>query len=149
MPRQGVGAHLATLRRRLREDRGSSVVEAVVIFPVFLLIIFALIQAGLFYYGRSAALAAAQQGLQAARVENGNTAAATLAAQNFLTSPRSGGALLDNLTITPTRTAVTTTVTVSGTVPSLIPGTTFTVTQTATGTVERVTAPGNSTGGGA
>jgi Flp pilus assembly protein TadG len=147
MPCQG--AHLATLKRRLRNDRGSSVVEAVVILPLFLLLIFTLVQAGLFYYGRSAALAAAQQGLQAARVENGTTTAATLAAQTFLRSPRSGGSLLDNLTITPTRTAVTTTVTVSGTVPSLLPGTTFTVTQTATGTVERVTVPGTAPGGGA
>ncbi len=39
--------------------------------------------------------------------------------------------------------------TVSGTVPSLLPGTTFTVTQTATGTVERVTVPGTAPGGGA
>lgn len=139
MPRRR--AHLAVLLDRLRQDQGSSVVEAVIIFPVFLLIIFGSVQAGIFFYGRSAALAAAQQGLQAARVEAGSTAAATTAAQDFLAGPGSGGGLLDAVTITPTRTAATSTVTVAGTVPSLIPGATFTVSQTATGTVERVTTP--------
>lgn len=130
---------------RLRDERGSSTVEAVILFPVFLLLIFAAVQAGVFFYGRSAALAAAQQGLQAGRVENGTTSAATDAAQRFIHSRGSGGALLNNVTITPSRTVDTTTVTVSGTVPSLIPGATFTVTQSASGTVERITTSGAGT----
>ncbi len=145
--RRGLRSHLAAVARWQRDDRGSSTVEAVILFPVFLLLIFAAVQAGVFFYGRSAALAAAQQGLQAARVENGTTDAATGAAQRFLRSGGSGGALLDNVTISPNRSADTATVTVSGSVPSLIPGATFTVTQSASGTVERLTSP-STTGAG-
>lgn len=121
---------------RLRDDSGSVAVETVIVFPVVLLLIFGAIQAGLYYYGRTTALAAAQQGVQASRVENGSATAGTAAARNFLAGPSS---LLRNVTVTPSRDAVNTTVTVAGTIPTLLPGFTFTVTQTATGTVERVT----------
>lgn len=127
---------------RLRDDRGSVSVETVIVFPVVLLLIFGAVQAGLFYYGRTTALAAAQQGVQASRVENGSAAAGTAAARSFLAGPSS---LLDNVTVTPRRDAVSTSVTVAGTIPTLLPGFTFTVTQTATDTVERVTT--RTTGG--
>lgn len=143
------GRLLDRVRHRLRSDRGASAVEAVILYPVVLLLIFATVQAGLFYYGRATALAAAQQGLQAARVETGSTTTGLGAAQEFLGEAGSGGGLLDNVTITPTRTAATTTVTVSATIPSLVPGATFAVSQTATGTVERVTTrTGGAAGGG-
>lgn len=121
---------------RLRDDRGSVATETVIVFPVVVLLIFVVVQAGLFYYGRSSALAAAQQGVQASRVENGSAAAGAAAARDFLTGP---GDLLTDVTVTQSRGAVDTTITVAGTIPTLLPGVTFTVNQTATGTVERVT----------
>lgn len=144
--RRGSASHPAGLLGRLHEDRGATAADAVIIFPIFLLIIFGAVQAGVFFYGRSAALAAAQQGLQAARVQNGDASAAADAARRFLQAGGSGGGLLSDANIIGTRTATTASVTVSGTIPSLVPGATFTVSQTAAGTVERVTT---SAGGGA
>lgn len=54
-------------RRRGVEERGSASVELVILFPALLLIVTALIQYSLWFHARSIALAAAQQGVSAAR----------------------------------------------------------------------------------
>jgi len=120
-----------------RDERGSVTVEAVILFPLALLLIFGAIQGGLYFYARSIATAAAEQGLQSARTEKGTAGAGGASAQQFLTASSKG--LLTDTGVTPTRTATTAAVTVTGTTPSLIPGFTFTVSQTAAGAVERVT----------
>lgn len=119
-------------------ERGSVTVESVILFPLALLLIFGAIQGGLYYYARSIATAAAEQGLQAARTEQGSAASGGASAQQFLTGGGSKG-LLTDITVDPTRTATTAAVTVTGAVPSLIPGLTLTVSQIAAGAVERVT----------
>lgn len=133
-PRDPVG-RFRTLASR--DERGSVTVEAVILFPLALLLIFGTIQGGLYFYARSIAAAAAEQGLQSARTEQGTAAAGGASAQQFLTVSSKG--LLTDTGVTPTRTATTAAVTVTGTAPSLIPGFTFTVSQTAAGAVERVT----------
>ena len=58
-----------------RDDRGSSVIELAVLAPGFLMIIMLIVQFGLWFNARQAALAAAQAGAQVAREDaatNGN-----------------------------------------------------------------------------
>jgi Flp pilus assembly protein TadG len=63
-------------RSRLRrDDRGSSVVELAVLAPGFLMIIMLIVQFGLWFNARQAALAAAQAGAQVAREDAATTAA--------------------------------------------------------------------------
>jgi Flp pilus assembly protein TadG len=126
---------------RSRDERGSVTVEAVVLFPLVLLLIFGAIQAGLYYYARSIAMAAAEQGLQSERTEQGTTGAGAGATQTFLSGASKG--LLTGTAVIPTRTATTAAITVTGQVPSLIPGLTLTVSQTAAGAVERITTTGS------
>jgi Flp pilus assembly protein TadG len=62
-------------RSRLRrDDRGSSVVELAVLAPGFLMIIMLIVQFGLWFNARQAALAAAQAGAQVARENAAMTA---------------------------------------------------------------------------
>lgn len=128
-------------RVRGRDERGSGVLQLVVVFPVVLLLIFGVVQGALYYHARDVALAAAQQGLAAARVEDGSAAAGGARARAFLA--RAGDGLLVEVSVSPARTAVAASVTVRGRSLSLAPGLPgMSVSQTAAGTVERLTAPG-------
>ena len=49
-------------------DEGSTTLELAILFPVLLLVVTALVQYGLWFHARSVALAAAQEGVSAARV---------------------------------------------------------------------------------
>lgn len=62
----------AWLRRR--GDRGSNVVELAVLAPAFLMVIMLIVQFGLWFNARQAALAAAQAGAQVAREDAAMTA---------------------------------------------------------------------------
>lgn len=53
------------------DERGVATIELAVIFPVTLLIVFAIIQFGVWYHASDVAKAAAQEGVRAERVEGG------------------------------------------------------------------------------
>lgn len=112
------------------------------LFPVVLLATFALIQGALYYHARDVALAAATDGLTAARARTGSGAEGRDAAAAFLR--RAGGDdVLQGPSVTADRTATTATVTVRGRAMSLVPGLAgWSVTQTASGPVERFTRAG-------
>ena len=55
--------------RRRSDDRGASAVEFAVIAPTLLLLIFFIIQGGLYFYGRSVALQAARDGVSQLRLQ--------------------------------------------------------------------------------
>src|ERR1700753_4320763 len=59
--------------RRRRDDRGTSVIELAVLAPAFLMIIMLIVQFGLWFNARQAALAAAQAGAQIAREDAATT----------------------------------------------------------------------------
>jgi len=126
-------------------DRGFVTLELVVLFPVLLLLLFALIQGALFFHGRNVALAAAEQGVRAAR-SDGQPSPASLAtthARQFLIDT---GELanLSELTITPAVTATEVRVTVTARTVSLLPGIPGPqVSQTASGPRERFTSRTN------
>ncbi len=123
---------------RPRGEQGSSSVEVAVIFPVVLLLLMTLVQAALWFYARSAALGAAQEGAREGRVQPASTARAESAAEDFL--DQTAADLLTGRDVTVTGSATTVAVTVTGTSISLFPGLSgWSVTQTAVGPIERPT----------
>src|SRR3712207_8131812 len=67
--------------RRLTGERGAASLELAVVFPVVLLLVMTLIQAALWFYARSVALGAAQEGAREGRVQPASTARAQSAAE--------------------------------------------------------------------
>jgi Flp pilus assembly protein TadG len=108
----------------------------VVLMPLLFGLVFTGLQAGLYFYGRTAASSAASVGARAGAAENGTTAACHQAAIAFLTSLRDA---LSNPQITCTVTATTVTVRVSGATLSVIPGWTLQADQQVTLPKERIT----------
>ena len=60
--------------RRHRNQRGDATLEAVLAVPVLLLLIFMVLQFGLYYHAAHSAEAAAQEGARAARLDGGTAA---------------------------------------------------------------------------
>jgi Flp pilus assembly protein TadG len=126
----------ATLRRRAFDERGSMSVQMVVLMPLLFGIAFTGMQAGLFFYGCSAALSAATTGARAAAAEHGTTTDCHQVAEAFISQL---GDVLTNPSIDCARTATTVTVRVAGTTLSVIPGWQPIAEQVAVQQVERVT----------
>jgi Flp pilus assembly protein TadG len=125
--------------RRPRQDSGALTLSYVIIVPVFLLFLMVIIQVALWFLARSAALAAAREGVDAARVQPVSMAAGVQAARSFART--SGAGYLLSPRAYPYRTATTIVITVTGTVPSLVPWLPINVTQVAQAPVERFTTP--------
>ena len=128
-----------------RGDGGGGTLELTVLFPVVLLFFFGVIQGALYFHGRNVAMAAAEQGVRAARAD-GQTdrpGTATSRARAFLADTGE----LDNLTalrITPDIAARTVRVTVTAKTISLLPGVPGPrISQTASGVIERFTNNSN------
>lgn len=119
------------------EDRGSAV-QAAVLFPFLIIVTFAIIQGGIWFYARSAALNAAEEGLQAARAENGSTAAAVAATTSFLQRAGSGAVLNPSTQVNAGPATITVTVSGESTaIVDFLPLPRFS--QTVTGAAERFT----------
>ncbi len=122
--------------RRLAGERGAASVELAVVFPVVLLLVMTLIQAALWFYARSVALGAAQEGAREGRVQPASMARAETAAESFL--DQTAADLISGGTVTVTGSAASIEVTVTGTSISLLPGLSgWAVAQTAVGPIER------------
>ena len=127
-------------RWHARDERGSATVEAAIVFPVVLFLIFGIIQGALWFHARHVALGAAQEGARVVAAEDGGDGVAR--AGEFITN-LTGGTLIRNVIVRESATGQTATVTVNGQAPSLIPGMDgLPVSQTATAPVERFTRPG-------
>ena len=125
-------------RRQLSGERGAASVELAVTFPVVLLLVMTLIQAALWFYARSVALGAAQEGAREGRVQPASTARAQSAAEGFL--DQTAQDLLTGRDVTVAGSPSSIEVTVTGTSISLFPGLSgWAVTQSAVGPVERPT----------
>ena len=140
-PVPGRGA--VTHGRMRRSDVGVATLELVVIFPVLLLLLFGIFQGALYFHGRNVLLAAAEQGVRAARLDAQPDRAATAVqqARQFLLDT---GELknLSGLTITPTVDAGQVRITITARTVSLLPGVPGPqVSQTAAGSIERFTSP--------
>ncbi|SDG04316.1 Flp pilus assembly protein TadG [Blastococcus aurantiacus] len=132
------GGAEGTASRRLSRERGAASVELAVAFPVVLLLIMTLIQGALWFYARSIALGAAQEGAREGRVQPASTDRAQSAADGFL--DQAAQDLLTGRDVAVTGSPPSIEVTVTGTSLSLFPGLSgWSVTQTAVGPVERAT----------
>ncbi|GIJ79411.1 TadE-like protein [Micromonospora phaseoli] len=134
-----------TAIRRLRlpgdGERGGNPVELAVALPAILVMLFASIQVAVVFVARSTALNAAQSGVNAQRLHQAPAGAGEDRATRFL---RAAGDWLvgwDDPGPSCVATATDVTCTVTGRSLSVVPGVSFSVRQTAHGTVERWTAP--------
>lgn len=141
-----VFAHRRTaLSQRCRRDSGVATLELVVLFPALLLLIFGVIQGALFFHGRNVAMAAAEQGVRAARLDNqpNRTGTAEQQARQFLLDTGQ----IDNLSGLRIAAAVDgdqVRVTVTARTISLLPGLPGPrISQSAAGSIERFTSRQN------
>lgn len=146
--RPTTGPHRCRQRRpqqretRHRAERGSASLEIAILAPAILALTFTIVQAGLWFYARSLALAAAQEGVTAGRAYHATTDAGPTRARAFLTE-QAGDALLDPTVTTTGTTATTVRVTVTGHALSVLPGVAgLTITQSAQAVREHYTTPG-------
>ena len=104
--------------RRARADRGSVSVEAVIVLPVFLLVVFAILQAGLWTHACAVAQAAAQDGARAGAAFGASPGQGQDTAEAVLSQRAAGEDWV--VTITPGPDGLT--VTVTGRAMSIVPG---------------------------
>jgi len=126
-------------------DRGSATVEVAVLFPAFLVLLFAGVQGAEWYHARSVCLAAADAGVQAARSAGVGPAEGKAAAVAFLA--RVGGGSVSDVTVsTAGSTTTVVRVRVTGTAPRVlpIPGLAMRITQSAEAPREVFTTDGAS-----
>src|SRR2546423_4093267 len=119
-----------------RDDSGMTTLEVAVLFPVVLILIFGIAQTALWYMARTAALSAAQQGVNTGRAYGATRASGVTAAQDFLTA-KVGDVLTGSQVKIANSDPGTLRITVSGSSLSLIPGWTISVTQSAQGPMEK------------
>jgi hypothetical protein len=127
-------------RRRRPGDRGSASIEFAITAVAVIAIMFTAIQAACWFWARSIALAAAQEGADAQRAYNAAPGTGAVRANTFITSTGDG---LTATTVTVTTDGQNVQVTVTGHCLSVIPGfcNAFPVGATVHGTVEKVTSP--------
>jgi Flp pilus assembly protein TadG len=122
------------LHRLNRSDRGASVPEAAILLPLLMIKTLAIVQAGLWFHARAIATTAANQSVDAARVEGGTAADGRMAGEQFI---RRSGVLRDP-EVQVSRSTEVATATVSGQVVSLMFGAPFSVSVEVDAPVERV-----------
>ena len=130
-------------RRRLTDrDRGVSSLELAFIAPSLVALIFFVIQAALYFYGRSVAQQAAREGVSQLRLDqtlsayNGNYRSIEGNIAEFAHNIGSGALDVDRVTSTYDDAKGTVTVTVTGTAVSLT-GIDLNISETVTGRIER------------
>jgi len=127
-------------RNQCRRDCGALVLTYVIIVPVFMLAIMVVIQGALWYLAREAALAAARQGADAARVPGAAAGAGTRAALAFARNDASGYLLGPSATVAGSS-AATIQITVSGHIPTFVPGLVIRMSQAVQAPAEKFVAP--------
>ena len=103
-----------------RSERADASVEAVLVVPVLLFLIFVVVQAGLWYHAHQVVEAAAQEGVQAGRVDGATAMDAEDRARAFVS--RISPTIAATTTVHAARTASETSVVVTGAVQPVIPG---------------------------
>lgn len=121
------------------EERGSVTLELAIVYPVLLAAILLVVQAGIYWHGRTLALTAAEEGLRTTSTLHGTTTSGQAIAADFLHRAGADGWLADP-GVTGDRSATTATITVTARAISLIPGLPgLPIRQQASGPVERAT----------
>jgi hypothetical protein len=129
-----------------RGQQGTVTLEALLVYPLVLLIAWIGMQLALVHLANRVALAAAEEGASAARARAGALTAARQRAHRYLDALGSG--LLADPTIRIQRTADTVTAEVHGKAQRIVPGFPVGVTQTVQSPTERFRASPEATGPG-
>jgi Flp pilus assembly protein TadG len=108
-----------TKAARRRSQRGTTTLEAVLVFPVLLLLLMLIIQFALWYHATDVATAAAQDGVRAARVEGGTGQDGYARANTLL--DEAARSILQDRKVVVARTTDDARVEVSGTCIALVP----------------------------
>lgn len=127
--------------RAIQADRGSVSLELAIAYPVVLLLVTALMQYGLWFFARTVALAAAQEGVTAARVLDAVPADGAERAAEYI-EDNGADTLMAPTVVATTPAAGIVAIEVSGRSLSVVPGVVLTVTQSAQGPVESFTEAG-------
>jgi len=123
-----------------RDEQGSATVELAILAPTLLLVVFTVVQVGLWSYARSLALGAAQEGVAAGRAHDASAHAGRIRAEEFLAS--SAGDSLRDRAVAVRREAGMLRVEVTGRSLSVLPGVPgLPVRQSAHGPLERYSTP--------
>jgi hypothetical protein len=101
------------------DEKGVATVEMAVIFPVTLLLVFSIVQFGLWYHAADVARAAAQEGVRAARVAGASAQSGADKANQVLDDDARG--LLVNRRVIPSRDGDVARVEVSGRCVRIVP----------------------------
>ncbi|MDQ1249784.1 MAG: hypothetical protein QG597_4160 [Actinomycetota bacterium] len=107
--------------RSRRGERGSAALELAILGPVVLLLTFAIVQAGLTAYARSLALAAAREGVTAARAYQATSVAGLDRAREFLAT-HAGDSLIEASVNDRGSTTTTVRIEVTGRALAVLPG---------------------------
>lgn len=124
------------VRRHGRDERGSTSLEMVLLFPAVVSILWLGLQVGISQYGHTTALAAAESGARAGALENATDHDCYAAAEAILAG---GGDALSGTSVSCSRSGTTVTATVTGTPMSVGPWPVRQVVKTASSPVERIT----------
>ncbi|WP_308169036.1 pilus assembly protein [Nonomuraea sp. NEAU-A123] len=127
-----------------RADRGSVTAEAVIALPVVMFTILACMQLCLLFFAQSVALAAAQEGVRAARPHGASHASGAGVAKRY--AEQTAGGFLTSISTASTSDAATVRVTVRGRSLSLVPFLpSVEISEEAAGAIERFTTPRRTT----
>lgn len=107
---------------------------SVVVVPILMTVLLTVLQVAIWYHGQSVATAAAQHGLDAARVPSGTSDAGRTTVEQFV--DQVGGLGITDVVVD--RSAVEVSVTVRGRVQALVPFFTVPVSVTLEAPVERI-----------
>ena len=123
---------------RLRGERGSLTIEATILFPALLAIMFLGVQAAMWFHARSVAIGAAADGARAQSLERAAEGDGRAAALEFV-SAAGGDDVLRGVEVSSSQSPTSVSVTVVGSSMSLVPGWDPSVEQSATVPLERIT----------
>jgi hypothetical protein len=139
------------LRRRVSgRDAGALILSYLIVVPVFMLAVMVIVQSALWYLAREAALAAARQGVDAARVPGAVAGAGPQAALAFVHNSASGYLLGPTAFIQGPQAGgggagagatATIQITVTGHIPTFVPGLVINISQAVQAPAEKFVAP--------
>jgi Flp pilus assembly protein TadG len=137
---------MRTMRARVRRvcsenERGFSTLEAVVVIPAVVIMTMLVIQYVMLWHARNVAEAAAQNALRIARGYQSTAVAGQTSATQYLRDV-AGNLLHCHNCVHVERTATAVTVTIHATVSSVVPFGSYTVTESASGPVEKYSPVG-------
>lgn len=122
-----------------RDERGSTTLENVIIWPSVIIFIFGMVQFGLWLHARDVAHGAATAAYYEARLLNSTDEAGRMAGT---TAVDASNGTITGPVVTVTRTATTVTATVTGGTSMVIPGWPGSaISETVTGPIERYVGP--------